>query len=318
MMRRLALACVFCVAAIAALPVAASAEPSRRIDVSERVDPRSIEATRQFWTPQRMRAADDRELAAATWLTDPLAAIKSKGWRGASADSFIDPPDTPGEFTIGRLYSVRNGGYYACSATLVKSANRSVIWTAGHCVHTGKGGEYDKRISFVLAAQPAGVAPFGIWPAVSVVTSRAWVRAGRGSAIQGDIAGVVVARNPAGQTVTDVVGYSQRLAFGSVPQKVSLYGYPASNDDNLTACPGRPVGRSPYRHPGKGPRPLIVRCEMRGGSSGGPWLARVGPDRLGRVIGVISLGYYSRDYLATPVLGATARAIFKRLGKVAV
>ena len=75
-----------------------------------------------------------------------------------------------------------DGTDWVCSATLVDSANRSVVWTAGHCVHSGRGARPTRTFAFVPAFRPhaaGGPAPFGLWPATHWGAAVSWTLEGR-------------------------------------------------------------------------------------------------------------------------------------------
>ena len=88
----------------------------------------------------------------------------------APLPSPVTPHELPGPYTTrtgavtGKLFFYRqgdanSGNYYVCSGTVIKSQNASLVWTAGHCVHDGKGGTWHLNMVFV----PAFVRGRGSW-----------------------------------------------------------------------------------------------------------------------------------------------------------
>jgi hypothetical protein len=90
-------------------------------------------AVQRYWTPERMRNARpaDRILSgtfapAAKRVKKPAAAVQ------------VPPPYTSFPIrTNGKVFFTDDGLNYVCSGTALLSGNKSVVWTAGHCVHDG-------------------------------------------------------------------------------------------------------------------------------------------------------------------------------------
>jgi hypothetical protein len=225
--------------------------------------------------------------------------------------------DLPGTRTIGRLFSKRpDGSDWVCSATLVDSANRSVVWTAGHCVHSGRGGAPHTNFAFVPGYRPAaagGPAPFGIWPATYWGASQSWTIQGDASHFRRDFGGVVLAKDGLGRTLTDVLGVAQHIAFGrKAPTKASVFGYPALppyDGESVFQCGPNRLGRA-GRVGGTGPNPVGISCSQTAGTSGGPWLK--GRDRatnVGTLVSVTSVKASGLPRLYGPVLNSVARRV---------
>src|SRR5207253_1428540 len=74
---------------------------------------------------------------------------------------------------IGKLFfSIAGQGDFSCSAAVVSSSNKSVVWTAGHCVYTAGVG-FHSNFSFVPGRR-ARSSPFGAWTAKQVFTLAGW------------------------------------------------------------------------------------------------------------------------------------------------
>ena len=63
-----------------------------------------------------------------------------------------------------------------CSGTALLSGNKSVVWTAGHCVNEGPG-DFATNWEFVPAYKD-GSAPLGVYVAEDLITSSAWANQG--------------------------------------------------------------------------------------------------------------------------------------------
>src|SRR4051794_23067910 len=128
--------------------------------------------------------------------------------------------------THGKVFFTLGGVDYVCSGTALLSSNKSVVWTAGHCVNEGPG-EFATNWEFVPAYKD-GSAPLGVYVADDLVTSSAWAQSGDMSY---DFAAAVV--GPSGATaLTDRVG-GRGITFNyNRNQTYNSYGYPAARPFN--------------------------------------------------------------------------------------
>ncbi len=274
------------------------------------------------WTPARMRRAVAASAVVAAQR--PGRRRRRPHWTRLDPSAKLVSADLPGTRTIGRLFSKRpDGTDWACSATLVDSANRSVVWTAGHCVHSGRGGAPHTNLVFVPAFRPAaagGPAPFGIWPATHWGAATSWALEGDASHFRRDFGAVVLARDGLGRTLTDVLGVAQHIAFARrAPTRIAPFGYPALppfNGESLHLCGPNRLGRA-TRVGGAGADPMGVSCNQTAGASGGPWLT--GRDRatgIGTVVSVTSVKQIGRTRLYGPLQNSVAREVHKVLGGI--
>ncbi|HEX4815312.1 MAG TPA: trypsin-like peptidase domain-containing protein [Nonomuraea sp.] len=209
------------------------------------------------------RGAGGASARGSAWSVRPVAA------GGAERRAFV--PNSPGlrwtdggavTRTVGRVFfTTANGRTSTCSGTAVTSANESVVITAGHCVKLA--GAAHRNWVFVPGFDN-GRRPFGTWVATRLLTTPQW---NAREDINFDVAAVVVAPLQ-GRTLTDVVG-GQGLAFNQ-PRRRQMYsfGYPAAapfTGQRLIYCSGRAIDDTVMT------RDLGLRCDMTGGSSGGPW-----------------------------------------------
>lgn len=225
-----------------------------------------------------------------------------------------------GMHAIGRLFSQRpDGSIEVCSASLVDSANRSLVWTAGHCVHSGRGGGFYSNFVFVPYYQPqasGNSAPLGQWTGVYWATTADWASRGDGHHFAGDIGLVVLGRDAQGRTATDVVGASQHIAFGRTRSRSArLIGFPMApppfgGELPFVCGPGR-TGRAEEPR-NFGPRPIAFSCGMRQGTSGGPLLTGIHPNGVGTIISVFSVfSYRFKKVVFTPIQSTAARRLYR-------
>ncbi len=281
--RALAAAAVALTVVAIAGPAAASAGPAGRLVAHERPVAEASAAGR--WTPRQMRRAEPLELlqapstgaVAASPATAGDAPVFPARFRPFTTQAVTDPdlyPNSTNGKVFGRIPGV---GPYSCSGTVVHAANRSVLFTAGHCVKEPGRGGWAKKLIFVPSYQ-RGAGPFGQWTWDAIFTRSAWSRRGN---INFDYSAVTL-RKSNGRTVEDTVG-SLRLAFDiSKRQTYRPVGYPVNKSKSrvMWECISRYGGRDPlYRRPG--PPPMGIGCDMLGGASGGGW--SIAGDRLASV-----------------------------------
>lgn len=238
-----------------------------------------------YWTPERIDAIPSDPPVSKPPADRPDGAA----WNG----------DGRGAPTVGRLFFVdRNGNDSSCTATIVRSRNRSTAVTGGHCVHSqallGGEGRWHTKLLFAPGYRD-GETPFGRFVAHTAVAHRAWVE--QDQMAGHDQAFVTLGANEAGRSAADAVGAEQRIAFDSHDDSVEELGYPrgASAPDHK----GRPEFTGRWLAHCWGTAQVLdqerglrgVPCDMGGGSSGGPRLTDLDPDSgIGTVIGVNTQG----------------------------
>jgi V8-like Glu-specific endopeptidase len=253
-----------------------------------------------FWTADRMRAADPRQV---TKTGAPPAPVPPSSLRGKSARPFRVPPTEPssgqvptradarqaGAFsshavsdpdaypytTNGAVFFRTGGGLASCSGTAVTSKNRSLVVTAGHCVHSGFGrsGRWFHRKWTFVPGLDDGVAWFGQFKAKALWTTDGWWRSEN---YNFDVGMAVLGRNALGQKLTRAVG-SQGFATNLArSQAYDAYGYPADppfDGAQQWVCESQYAGDDPNAFAYSGPPTLAIGCDMTAGSSGGGWVA---------------------------------------------
>jgi V8-like Glu-specific endopeptidase len=220
------------------------------------------------------------KLAAATALSahDPTAGIL------ANARAFTGTP------AVGVLFSVSGGalGKHFCTASVVDSPAGDLVITAAHCVtHRAAG-----SMAFV-PGYASGRRPYGVWLVSQVVADSGWLDSG---SPDHDVAFLVVHQPGNAQPIQAVTG-GERLGIGwQARVRVRVIGYPDDAEQPVT-CTNE---TKPFQAHG-----MEFDCGgYTDGTSGAPFLARLGRAGTGTVIGVIG-GYQQGGEL--PAISYTIR-----------
>jgi hypothetical protein len=209
-----------------------------------------------------------------------------------------------------------DGSWSWCSASVVASANKSTLVTAGHCV-------YDSgwaKAGWFCPGYQAGRCPLGSWPVRRFITTNQYVN--RSDSRYDFALALTKSRYRRGGswhrgTVGSIAG-TQGIAFN---QTASAYrwalGYPTTDSRwpgarydprYLTWCPQR---ESSWQ-PGEGM--LFIWCGMTGGSSGGPWISWPNAEWIGYVNSLQShkgcKGNRCADYDYGPYFGNEIEAVW--------
>jgi V8-like Glu-specific endopeptidase len=337
-------------AGLALLPATAGAAPGM-----QRVDAHT--GARAYWTPARMRAAEPVDPVDASSLGEGAPAAPAAAAGGGGTPTYVGPaaagvpdaatlrsgsiaeprryhpgsdftrdeiddPSAPAYSAHGKVYfKVVRGtepGNYVCSGTAVNSRNRSVVWTAGHCIydHEASGG-YSRKFIFVPGYED-GNEPYGEWPAKAIATTPGWRYHAN---LSYDLGAAIVSRDASMRALQRVVGatgigFSQpRLqpleAFGypAVPG-VGLHGiplHPEFDGEHEFRCTTKPFGADPSTGD-PGPQTTGIGCDMTAGASGGGWISRT----TGLLTSVTSYGYENEiDHLYGPYMTKQAKALYK-------
>ncbi|WP_042390086.1 trypsin-like serine peptidase [Streptacidiphilus melanogenes] len=179
---------------------------------------------------------------------------------------------------VGAIFAHSGTGDHFCTGSVVQSAGQSMVVTAAHCVHGGKGGSYNTDIVFVPGYRD-GTEPQGEWPIRSIVVDQRWIDSTDPDL---DVAFLVLGTVD-GRTIASVLGGNKlgvNVGFG---RTVALTGYPANAGEPI-ACFNTTTQQSAYQ--------MKISCpSFPGGTSGSPWLTGFDrATRTGTVIGVIG-GY---------------------------
>jgi V8-like Glu-specific endopeptidase len=288
-MRRLQ---VLLLAILACALVAVPAAQAARVETKAVAQDKA--AVQKYWTAERMRNARPADkVLSGSFAPTPKAVPKL-----APATQIPPPYTSQPTSTNGKVFFSDGGSNFVCSGTAVLSGNKSVVWTAGHCVHDGASG-FHTNWTFV-PAYADGSRPYGTWSARSLLTTSGWANNGDFSYDNG---AAVVSLN-GGSALTDVVG-GRNIAFNTArQQQYAAHGYPAGspfNGQRLWVC------SSPLRYndTSGNPATMGIDCNMTGGSSGGGWIAN------GSVTSVNSYGYRTLpNVMFGPYQGSVAQSLY--------
>lgn len=242
-----------------------------------------------YWTAERMRGAKPVERA--------KGGKQPQSRKQTYPFTRYEPTTYPAMH--GKVFFTERGVNYVCSGTALTSGNKSVVWTAGHCVNEGPG-QFVTNWAFVPAYKD-GARPYGTWAARTLLTTAPWQQSGDFGYDEG---AAVVSKNAAGQSLTDVVG-GRGIAFNQAyEQRYLAHGYPAAapfTGGRMYICDA-PFGT---RDTSASPATIGIGCDMTGGSSGGGWV--VGNN----VLSVTSYGYQSlKNVLFGPYQGSVAQQLY--------
>ncbi|MCX5201641.1 trypsin-like serine protease [Streptomyces sp. NBC_00237] len=201
-----------------------------------------------------------------------------------------------------------DGKEHWCTASVVDSPKGNIVATAAHCVYEVDSSE-PRTISFApgFSGQGAGKQPYGSWKVRSVQVDERWQEQEDDPY---DFAFLALEPDEQGRNVQEVVGAAGLDWESGTERQVTVVGYPDPdhNPDN------RPVTCTTDSTADKD-LPGMVRMECAGfwnGTSGSPWLTGYrGPDRPGRLIGVLSGGDTDAESTAA-LFGPPAKALYQR------
>jgi len=225
----------------------------------------------KHWTAANMRDATDEDQQIGQ--TSNLAQENSNTSEGKAAQQEGQPP-RDGNLsyplsTVGKVFFTSAAGQdFVCSGTAVASSNRSLVDTAGHCIYWQ--GEWVRNVIFCPLYEN-GSTPFGCWAARDLEAPSDWIDAIPND-LHHDFGMIIVAPNSQGD-LTDLVGGAGWAYNQPVNQPFYAYGYPAGypfDGQTRQHCEG--LSGTLWQHGGG----MVVsfRCNMTGGSSGGPWFIK--------------------------------------------
>ncbi|MFE5805090.1 trypsin-like serine peptidase [Streptomyces sp. NPDC056491] len=219
----------------------------------------------------------------------------------------------------GRMFLVKGGGAYFCTASVVSSPGRNLVLTAAHCLL----GSDTQQVAFVPKYTKAKPQPYGMFPVVrdAAGRSRIWIdpryrSRGVDRAAALDVAFAQVGPDARGFPVESVVG-GNRLVTGAgyAHARITLIGHPSSAA-RPRVCANRTTKftSSDAQIPGSF---LRINCTgYPGGTSGGPFLnrydARTGTGDVVGVIGGWKTGGDRTDTSYSSYFGADIRKLYEK------
>lgn len=283
---------------------------------------------KDLWGPEKMVDAPPQQPGPP--LTEPATAPAASDPEPSAVPAVPVPRPYTRYPASGKVFSTApGGGTGQCSATVVADpanpGRSNLVWTAGHCVHEGKGGGWFKNLIFVPAYNSSGqagakkkatlaeVAPLGQWWADSIISSPQWLAEGGhsgNSANQYDFA-VLKVHNPDGSTrsLEETVGTAVPVWFDAPREQLTVeaWGYPSAkpfDGRELYRCQGGRPARLSFD--ATRPSMLSLGCTMTAGSSGGGWFATM-PDGRQALVSNTSIGNLAHTALNGPYLETVAR-----------
>ncbi|MDR6979241.1 V8-like Glu-specific endopeptidase [Streptomyces sp. 3330] len=287
-----------------------------------------------LWDPDRMREAEDpdrsvdeNDLSGDQGVTDPTPeAVDAKA---------VPPSYHENAAEAGKVFFDSPEGTMVCSATVVEDpahpGKSNLVWTAGHCVHAGKGGGWYRNIAFVPSYNDSGMsaeqletatteqaAPYGVWWGDWTKTSDQWIAqggqtGGDGASYDYAVIHVTPEKGGTGKSLEETVGSALPVDFNApaVPKVsgITATGYPAAapyDGQKLYQCQDKP-GR--FSLSSSDPTMYRIGCTMTGGSSGGGWVA-TGSDGKPALVSNTSIGPVNAGWLAGPRLGDVAKGVY--------
>ena len=182
------------------------------------------------------------------------------------------PASSPTAYTAGKVFFTKAGLSYVCSGTIVNTEGKDAVWTAGHCVHGGKGGTWHSNWSFVPAYDDdlANPRPYGTWSAAYLSSRTAWTG---NSDFSQDIGVATMRTNASGWHIADYFGGQGFTVNRGKNVYEYAFGYPSEtpfDGGNLMRCQGTTTPEWDYWWGWS--QTVKIPCDMTRGSSGGGWL----------------------------------------------
>ncbi len=237
----------------------------------------TVRTAARYWTTARMRQAQPLEVEVPGGPQVAFGGSAPEMGKGSRFEVVPDPTAVDSRVN-GVIFIKTPFGFGRCSGTSVNAPNYSVVFTAGHCVHTG--GRFGFWMDFDSVFVPAyryGQRPFGVFPVKWIDSTLQWRVSGSENF---DIGAAVVGRNERGQLLAKAVG-GTGIAWGlKAAQVFDVHGYPAEepfDGETQRICSQTPfLGHDAGSFLTAGPLNLAVDCNVTGGASGGGWTIRDG------------------------------------------
>lgn len=296
---------------IAAYPMGVSDD---LVAAARRTSPR--QAVLDYWTPARMRAATPVETPAYTTadLREAASQVETSPLRQVTrpvAATEVSPTAAPFSTVAGKVFFSNTEGNFICSAAAINSRSKSVVSTAGHCLHEGgPGGELASNWVFV-PGYARGRTPKGVFAARTAFLMQDWVDNGATAAgFNRDYAFARLGRNGRKQTVVGAVGGNGLTVGGGYALKARLFGYPGNIADGEVQ---KTCAKTTSKLSFDGFSFRRARgCGFGGGSSGGPWVTGYDARKdVGQLRGITSFGPADNSFLGTPYFDASVSRLLR-------
>lgn len=268
-----------------------------------------------YWTAERIAGAKPRDFVrTADGKFVPKA--KPDGGTGASWTS-----GGPVVGRTGKVLFTMDGSNWVCSASAVNDTrgDYSLVLTAGHCAYDETNGgfatnwiyvpSYDTSPTFTCAQTT-----YGCWTASGLVVHSGYATAGgfNTQATVHDFAIAIVGAGTNGTQLDASPRGSYPIAYPAISTggTVHAFGYPAAGrykGNDLTYCTG-----PTFDDAWNGNKTWGIKCNMTGGSSGGPWLAGFTQAGDGTLTSLNSYGYSGIRNMYGPKFNSNTQAVLNR------
>lgn len=275
------------------------------------------------WTPERMLEARgaDSTIGTADSVTQmqmqPMGTIAGPPVTLTETAEPIIPQDdlvVDGDIiptTVGKLFATQpNGEDFFCSATVVNSPGKNLLYTAAHCVYTPQEkvkddpdnkdnyGEftniifvpgYYEDVTYVDGKKVTSPQyPFGKWKAIGSSVYEKWTDEYDHGYDQSFIR---MEPNEDGHNIADVVGASGiKYNEPQMQGMIDIWGYPVVTSETYTPDTSRPDSCTRFVLPSDevSVNGLYAICWMTEGASGGPWFNKMIDHNKGYIMAVSS------------------------------
>ncbi|MGW1075145.1 trypsin-like serine peptidase [Streptomyces sp. NPDC002537] len=243
--------------------------------------PSDARAAEKYWTAERMASAKPADAVRAT--APAAMAPRARGLAAAAPSGTPQGTYGDGLPMVGTFFSSAGpDGPTYCTASVVHSAGRNLVLTAGHCAKSLAGGGQRIFVPQYRKGLDAARQPYGVFPVDRVFTDPRYTRNSKGPDSDLDFGFARVSPNARGATVEDSTGALRLTPTPRWTSTVTVTGYPGSrNPDQKAVSCTVPTSRL------AGYRQLQMVCGgFYGGTSGSPWIANYdAKNRTGDVIG---------------------------------
>ena len=277
------------------------------------------------WTPERMLAAESadyivnkpdieqsKQVQPMGNISGPPVTLTETAEPTIPHDGLVVDGDVI-PTTVGKLFAKQpNGKDFFCSATVVNSPGKNLLYTAAHCVFTPEDkvkndedpevrenyGEftnivfvpgYYEEVSYVNNEEVREPQyPFGIWNAIGASVYKGWTDDYNHEYDQSFIR---MEPNANGNNIAEVVGASG-ITYNEPQMQglIDIWGYPVVTNAQYEADTSRPDSCRRFVLPSDelSYNGMYAICLMSEGGSGGPWFNRMVDRNKGYIIAVTS------------------------------
>ncbi len=265
--------------------------------------PLEVVATPAEAKAQRSAEAAQPKMAKPKNLSDPVAPTAVDDQVSTRANAVT--PRTVGKL----LFAESNGSVHSCSGSVINSAAKNLVHTAGHCVYE-RGHGFHTNMVFIPGYYNGSSSDFA-WNWKTARTFNSYINSNDYTHDQ-----AFVSFYPqAGQQLANRVGANGlTIGLGQRVSNVRIWGYPA--DPPYTGNIAYYCTGNTYINPYDSVlSDGAMLCDMTGGASGGPWYSTWPNPNVGYVYAVTSrrITYGGAALLATPD-GPDVQSMYNQMG----